>query len=788
MARVRLTRLLCVLGRLGLWGTAVALVLPASIAAATIDRDWTIENSIGVRYFALYDSAVGSPPGWIRAPSAGKSPVVVSPDGRYFFFVTLRGNLETDEIEYEMSVYSVAALERSLRESRAHRGKVVLPAHVLKFSSGYADDFDSAGIGEARWNTSTSIVFVGSKGRSGHRLYVFDASTGTLKELSGSSHDLVTGIGWNAVRNDGRVYATREAVPWKPLDQYPMAPIRSDSLSQLFEPYRYVYSWWGVYGHGEPHLLVRQEQGTGLYGPWISPDGIWALAVLAPKDLPTPSAWLEYERAPTIGYRYMLMNLEYGTSRPIFDAPAGIAVVSGTGQRPSFNAFWSNDSRRVVLTNTTLPLVADQPERSHMSYVVDYELDQDKWSILEPLVQQDGTRITGARWLSENEEFVLPRENKVTGKTDAVVYRYLAGEWRRFTSQKITPPVRLSPPRLAGGISVSMHEGPNTPPMLVASKGSDEIPLIPPDRAVQGAWLSAPQEIVVKDSEGRIARGALLLPKVDKVAAGAKAPLVIQAIDGAYDNRSFRPDGQFVSAFAAQALVAQGFAVLNLEFVPSEDDTRFTPKEGSVRSEWVDAAVDMLSKRGVIDPKRLGIVGFSRSGYLTYYILTHPGRTHFAAAIVFDSITAGYGEYVTQRALGSTGASSYEEQYGSGSFWQNKSGWMDAPAFNVDRVSTPVLFAATGAGAIWGAFETIGAFRYNGRPFEYLYFSQGSHVLQKPRERQTAMQANLDWMNFWLRDLENPNASSDQLTHWRKLKAEWILSGVGVTPPKAPIS
>jgi dipeptidyl aminopeptidase/acylaminoacyl peptidase len=180
-------------------------------------------------------------------------------------------------------------------------------------------------------------------------------------------------------------------------------------------------------------------------------------------------------------------------------------------------------------------------------------------------------------------------------------------------------------------------------------------------------------------------------------------------------------------------------------------------------------------------------VGFSRSGYLTYYIATHPGRTKLAAAVVHDSLTAGFGDYINAAALGDE-RSVYERQYGQGTFWQNKAAWMDAPVFNLDRLSTPILFSATGQGASnsWTALETVGAFHYTRRPFDFLYLPQGAHALQRPREREAAMQATLDWMIFWIKG--DVLHAGDRYERWRKIKADWEATQAAESAAQSKLS
>ncbi len=77
-----------------------------------------------------------------------------------------------------------------------------------------------------------------------------------------------------------------------------------------------------------------------------------------------------------------------------------------------------------------------------------------------------------------------------------------------------------------------------------------------------------------------------------------------------------------------------------------QDGTEYSKQEGPNQVRRVDAAVARLQELGYVDGKRVALIGFSRSGYLTYYVATHPGTTPIGAAVVFDSITAGYAEYV----------------------------------------------------------------------------------------------------------------------------------------------
>lgn len=73
----------------------------------------------------------------------------------------------------------------------------------------------------------------------------------------------------------------------------------------------------------------------------------------------------------------------------------------------------------------------------------------------------------------------------------------------------------------------------------------------------------------------------------------------------------------------------------------------------------------------------------------------------------------------------------------------------------------------------WPALETVGAFRYNRKPMEYLLFPHGTHLLQRPRERVAVMRASVDWMNFWLRGVDPGSEQGDRAERWRRMRADW---------------
>jgi hypothetical protein len=329
---------------------------------------------------------------------------------------------------------------------------------------------------------------------------------------------------------------------------------------------------------------------------------------------------------------------------------------------------------------------------------------------------------------------------------------------------------------LAQGLDVRLRQTANMPPVVIASKGKREIALTSPDPALEGRWLSPMKEVKWREPDGHVIAGGFMLPR-----EGAKSgplPLVVQAYR--YTPHLFRPDGPYASAYAAQALVAQGMAVLAIRIPSSASDgpdtahwtsAGETPREGQIFVENIDAAVGELARQGVVDANRVGLIGFSRGGYMAHFAVTHPGRVGLAAAIVADSYTGSYLEYLLNAAaspmpgnrLPSGFERAAEKENGGGTFWENKAGWLsNAPGFNADKARTPTLFSMSAAQGVLSAAEILGAWNINQRPYDFVFLPEASHPIQRPRERAALMQATVDWMRFWLKGEEDPTTPNDR--------------------------
>ena len=179
-----------------------------------------------------------------------------------------------------------------------------------------------------------------------------------------------------------------------------------------------------------------------------------------------------------------------------------------------------------------------------------------------------------------------------------------------------------------------------------------------------------------------------------------------------------------------------------------------------------EGAVDYLDQRGIIDRKRVGIIGFSRTQYHVAYTLTHSSY-EFAAATLADGIDGGYLQYLTDPHLDKdTVLINGGPPFGSG-----LAKWLEhSPSFSIDRVNIPVRMECHDWQVV-GCWEWYAVLTHMRKPVELIYLPDAPHILVKPWERMTSQQGDVDWFCFWLKGEEdNDSRKRDQYERWREMR------------------
>jgi dipeptidyl aminopeptidase/acylaminoacyl peptidase len=286
-------------------------------------------------------------------------------------------------------------------------------------------------------------------------------------------------------------------------------------------------------------------------------------------------------------------------------------------------------------------------------------------------------------------------------------------------------------------------------------------------------------------SEGLNITGLLFLPP-DYV-AGKRYPLVIQTKG---DSGWFTCDSgaNHDPSFAPQPIATSGIIYLARSFndnwnYQEEINKRPTGYPGGI-SEAVQAmniwegAVESLNQRGMIDPAKVGIIGFSRTGWEVEFDLVH-SNVHYAAATAADNVQYSLSDYwLLPWATKDT-----ERMYEGPPYGKPLENWKKySISFNLDKVHTPLLMEEMGYNvhddksyslplSLAVYYEVAKGLTSLGKPVEMYYYPDEDHQLDHPRARLTTLQRSLDWYRFWLQGYERPNPEDpDQYKRWEHLR------------------
>jgi dipeptidyl aminopeptidase/acylaminoacyl peptidase len=182
----------------------------------------------------------------------------------------------------------------------------------------------------------------------------------------------------------------------------------------------------------------------------------------------------------------------------------------------------------------------------------------------------------------------------------------------------------------------------------------------------------------------------------------------------------------------------------------------------------------------LVNPNKLGIIGFSRTGWHTEYILAH-SRHRYRAATIADNIQYGLSEYwlYFSHSVGTA----FEDIYGGPPYGDTLKNWMKySVSFNLQNFHTPVLMESNGSGVVpdrttvpWAIASTAEVFtgltRLN-KPVEMYFYPDEQHQPDHPQARLASEQRNVDWYRFWLLGAERKNHPEDPdlYNRWNHLK------------------
>ncbi|HEY2470915.1 MAG TPA: hypothetical protein VGI45_24185 [Terracidiphilus sp.] len=533
------------------------------------------------------------------------------------------------------------------------------------------------------------------------------------------------------------------------------------------ENYRFFFTWVGRSGEQGPIPSSGPTIDDFRPHPFaLSPDGRFLVELLPVTHV--PASWSLYQLpaaydGPQIDdpkvvspfnmdhlMQYSIIDLMTGKMSPLIDGPSA----STLGSADVSSATWSRDGRRILITNTfTPPKHSDRPDGNISlepcaAAVVDIRADEVQCiapSRLKPMGREAGSdasaELTGAR-LENGHDARLTFLGK--GGVRVVNYEYREGKWRPLSAGAVVDD------RLSVGtgkekrISLWVRQDLNSPPTLWATDRTTGISreIWDPNPQLQGIERGTASIYQWRDGSGYEWAGGLIKP-VGYV-PGQRYPLVIQT--HGFHPDEFLSDGSYTTAMAALPLASAGIMVLQ---VPDRHDHSGTSREATDYIVSFEAAIDQLVAQGMIDPKRVGLTGFSRTCYYVLSALTRdPGR--YAAAVVADGVDGSYMEHRLYQANMGTWDIGI---YGGAPTGRGLGTWVStAPNFHLDSVKAPLRIEALGPASLLGEWELYSSLREQNKAVDLIYIRDGQHILQKPMDRVASQQGIVDWYRFWLTD------------------------------------
>lgn len=778
-------------------------LMAVPLAAAILPRVQSEQRSFSVKD-DISMTRISSPHPQPHVPSSEIA--WPSPNGKQVAIVVTRGILSSDLIESQILVFDVNRIKRGLANPVEPMPRPRIVASIRSVSTVIETDAYAPVIKDVRWSADSSTVYFRATNLSGNYQLCMAKSDGSgFKKLTPANKSVdrfdINGetIVYNAADPEPRLIAAGKRINRDALDitgarlQDVLFPNElSARVNKLFRLYIFNLNARQSAPQKVPMYNLEEIPYITLFYPFrISPNSKQLIKLEPPTSV--PDSWSAY--APTDGLehlrltnsndsrllrsdnvlrplQYALINLETGQRTPLVDAPNARSL----GYLYDENRVaWSADGTRVLVTNTFLPVSNEgkgSVTQTRPCSVASVELPSRTVHCLElatAVLDPDAPHIQDVSFTeSPDEALILQKDGP--GKQILQRYHFHANVWSLVSTQPLSHTVRTAADfaathaQDANTLRIYVDQSLNDPPKLWGSDHNGDRRVIwDPNPQFSQLRFGYASPYQWKDVDGRDWSGILVKP-VNYI-EGQSYPLIVQMYN--YVDGQFITDGLYPTAFAARELASAGFVVLQIR----KHHNTISEEDPKIHLEGYRSAIQSLSSHGLIDPNKVGVVGFSWTcWYVAEAIVDDPKL--FAAATIADGLDNSYMQYKLFTVADYILEQQMTKIRNGSPFGAGLQHWVEAaPGFRADRVEVPVRIETIGPSSVLQEWELYASLQLLRKPVDLIYFPNGSHIHELPLERLESQQGNVDWLRFWLQGYERPDPEDpDQYERWEHLR------------------
>lgn len=288
--------------------------------------------------------------------------------------------------------------------------------------------------------------------------------------------------------------------------------------------------------------------------------------------------------------------------------------------------------------------------------------------------------------------------------------------------------------------------------ILSLESGGEPVKLTSANAGLPDLPFAKTEVVSWRSFDGREIEGILHYPLGYE--EGKKYPAILNVHGG--------PAGVFAQTFTAgasiyplEAFAAKGFFVLRPN--PRGSSGYGAEFRYANISDWgvgdykdLMAGVDYLVDRGLADPDRLGVMGWSYGGYMTSWVITQTDR--------FKAAAVGAGVTNLVSFTGTTDITGFIPSYFEGEMWERDEVYRAHSAmFHIGNAVTPTLILHGQNDArvpIGQGFELYTALKHKGVEVQMVTYPRTPHGPREPKLLLDVMNRHLEWFSQRLLEAE----------------------------------